>query len=193
MKTSWIVIVVAVVVVFLGILSFNNIKSQGNAVTTAWANVESVYQTRYDKIPQLVEVIKGHMKYEAQTLDAVISARSNAMSVKITPEVLKDPEALKAFQETQNQYTQALSKLLMLKEAYPELKTYTQTAKLMDEIAGVENRLNVARQRYNEEVKLYNNAGMTFPGVLFAGMAGFEIKATFSATQGANLAPNIKF
>ena len=173
---------------------YNSIQGLDEQVKGSWAEVQNQYQRRSDLIPNLVETVKGYAKHEAGTLQAVIEARSKAMSVTIDASKLSDPAALKRFQDAQGALTQALSKLVVLKEAYPDLKANANFITLSAQLEGTENRIAVARKRYIDTVAEYNKEVRFFPTNLTAKyLLHAEPKATFEATAGSDVAPKVQF
>lgn len=161
-------------------------------VKAKMAQVQTQYQRRSDLIGNLVETVKGAANFEKSTLTEVIEARAKATSIKLDPNDLT-PEKLKEFQAAQGQLSQALGRLMVVNEAYPELKANTNFLKLQDEIAGTENRIAVARKDFNESVQAYNVKIRVFPNNLFAGMMGFKLRGSFEADEEAQKAPKVKF
>ena len=196
MKKTWITIaVVAVVVIALfgwvkGV--YNGMVEQEEGVNTAWSQVENVYQRRADLIPNLVNTVKGYAAHESETLQGVIEARSKATQVSVNAEDLTEAN-IKKFQAAQGELQQALGRLLMLTENYPDLKANENFRDLQAQLEGTENRITVERQKFNETAKVYNTNIRKFPNNIFAGMFGFEKKGYFEAQQGAEKAPEVKF
>lgn len=196
MKKTWITIaVVAVVVIALfgwvkGV--YNGMVEQEESVNTAWSQVENVYQRRADLIPNLVNTVKGYAAHESETLQGVIEARSKATQVSVNAEDLTEAN-IKKFQAAQGELQQALGRLLMLTENYPDLKANENFRDLQVQLEGTENRITVERQKFNETAKVYNTNIRKFPNNIFAGMFGFEKKGYFEAQQGAEKAPEVKF
>lgn len=185
----WIVIGV---VVLWGISTYNGMVGKDQSANEAWANVESAYQRRMDLIPNLVNTVKGYANFEQETLTRVIEARASATQVKIDPTNLT-PEKLQEFQAAQTGVSSALGRLLVVAENYPDLKANQNFLDLQAQLEGTENRINVARNRFNETVRGYNAAIKTFPGNLLAGLAGFQARSFFEAQEGAEKAPEVKF
>lgn len=196
MKKTWIVIISIVAVIFIGFLWFkgmyNNMVNLDVDSTGQWANVESAYQRRADLIPNLVSTVKGYADFEKETLTAVIEARAKATQVKIDPSNIS-PEQLANFQNAQGEVSQALGRLLVTIERYPELKANQNFLELQSQLEGTENRINVERNRFNETVKAYNKYIKRFPQVLFAGSFGYEEKGFFKADAGSENAPKVEF
>ena len=192
------IVVIAIVVLLLfavigGVSGYNRIVKLDQGVSQAWSQVENVYQRRADLIPNLVETVKGAANFEQETLTKVIEARAAATQLKITPEMLNDPQMLQKFEHVQGDLSSALSRLLVTVEQYPELKANANYLALQDELAGTENRISVERLRFTETVQSYNTAVKTFPMNLLAGMFGFTPKAYFEAKEGAEEAPKVQF
>jgi LemA protein len=193
-KLIGIIIVVALLfVVVLGVSGYNGLVKKSEAVNTAWSQVENVYQRRADLIPNLVETVKGAANFEQETLTKVVEARASASQVKLTPEMLGDPQAMQRFEAAQGQLSGALSRLLVTVEQYPELKANANYLALQEQLEGSENRIAVERGRFNEVARDYNVAVKRFPMNFFAGMFGFAPKAYFEAREGAEEAPKVQF
>jgi LemA protein len=189
-------IVIAVVLIFAvlsGVSAYNKAVNLSEGVNQSWSQVENVYQRRADLIPNLVETVKGAANFEQTTLTQVIEARSKAVQIKVTPEMLNDPAALQKFEAAQNELSGALSRLLVTVERYPELKANANYLSLQDELAGTENRIAVERRRFTETVQKYNVAIKRFPMNMVAGMFGFTPKAYFEAREGSEEPPKVKF
>ena len=149
---------------------------------------------RADLIPNLVETVKGSAKHEAETLEAVISARAKASSIQLTMEDLSNPAAMQQLQAAQGGLTSALSKLMVLVERYPDLKANQNFLDLQTQLEGTENRINVARQRYNKAVEIFNGAIRVFPASLTNSLLlHLERKEYFRADEAAKTVPAVKF
>ncbi|SDF14388.1 LemA protein [Pricia antarctica] len=174
-------------------VGFNNkaVELEADA-KTAWSNVESSYQRRNDLIGNLVKTVQGAADFERGTLTDVIEARAKATSTTIDAGNLT-PQNMEAFQQAQSGLTGALSKLMVVVERYPELKANQNFLELQSQLEGTENRINVARDRFNEKVNLYDVHTSKFPGKLLAGMFGFEEMARYSADPGSQNAPDVDF
>ena len=193
-KLIGIIVVVALLfVVVLGVSGYNGLVKKNEAVNTAWSQVENVYQRRADLIPNLVETVKGAANFEQETLTKVVEARASASQVKLTPEMLNDPQAMQKFEAAQGELSGALSRLLVTVEQYPELKANANYLALQEQLEGTENRIAVERGRFNEVARDYNVAVKRFPMNFFAGMFGFGPKAYFQAAEGSEQAPRVKF
>lgn len=174
--------------------TYNTMVSMDESINAAWAQVENQYQRRYDLIPNLVETVKGYAAQEQETLTAVTEARSRAGGVmQMDESLLEDPEAFARFQEAQAGLGSALQRLLMVTENYPDLKSNQNFLALQDQLEGTENRIAVERQRFNEAARSYNTYIRQFPRVIIANMTGFEEKAYFKASAGAETAPQVEF
>ncbi len=174
-------------------VGFNNtaVEHEANA-KTAWSNVESSYQRRNDLIGNLVKTVQGAADFERGTLTDVIEARAKATSTTIDANNLT-PEKMAAFQQAQSGLTGALSKLMVVVERYPELKANQNFLELQAQLEGTENRINVARDRFNEKVNTYDIHTTKFPGKLLAGLFGFEEMARYKADAGSENAPDVDF
>ncbi len=173
---------------------YNQMQTNEEAVNAAWGNVESALQRRLDLIPNLVETVKGYASHEKDTLTAVVEARAKATQVKITPDTLADPQAMAAFQQAQGQMQSSLSRLLAVVENYPQLKADQNFRDLQNQLEGTENRINVARQRYNKTVEVYNASIRTFPNFITNSLLlHLKPKEYFKADAAAAQAPKVKF
>lgn len=173
--------------------AYNGLVSREESVTSAWAQVQNVYQRRLDLIPNLVETVKGYAAHEKETLQNVTEARANVSKLTVSPEMLNDPAKLKAYQDSQAQLGSALGRLLVVAEKYPDLKASQNFLALQTQLEGSENRITVERQRFNEAAQEFNTFRRVFPNVVVAGMMGFEKKAYFEADAAAAKAPQVKF
>jgi len=171
---------------------YNNMVELQEAIPKAWADVEAQYQRRADLIPNLVNTVKGYANFEQETLTKVMEARASATQVKIDPSNIT-PEALAQYQQAQNGVSSALSRLLVSVEAYPDLKANQNFLDLQAQLEGTENRITVARNRFNEVVQPYNVYIKKFPSNIIAGMFGFTAKGYFEAAAGSEKAPEVKF
>lgn len=194
---KWLIPVIIIVVVIFGIYSwaknFNNtaVVLQEDAKTT-WSNVESAYQRRNDLIGNLVKTVQGAADFEKETLTQVIEARSKATSTTIDANNLT-AENMAQFQQAQTGLTGALSKMLLVVERYPELKANANFLELQSQLEGTENRINVARDRFNEGVNNYNKHIKVFPNSMLAGMFNFDDMSRYKSNPGSENAPNVNF
>ncbi len=194
-KSNKILLVIVVLVVLVcmgGCNAYNGMVGNQEAAITALANVEATYQRRADLIPNLAKTVQAYAKHERETMEEVVKARAAASQVKLDADNLT-PEKMKAFQEAQGQLSQALGKLMVVVEKYPDLKASENFRSLQVQLEGTENRINEARQKYNDAVQTYNKDVRTFPNVIFAGMFGFEKMEKFEAATGAEKAPELNF
>lgn len=191
-KGLWITLGVVAVVVIWCVGAYNGLVSKETTVDEAWANVETVYQRRSDLIPNLVNTVKGYAAHEAQTLQAVTSARANATSITIDPSTAT-PEEMEKWMAAQDEVGKALGRLIAISESYPELKANENFRDLQVQLEGTENRISTERRKYNEVVKEYNVSVRRFPTNLVASIFGFDRKAMFEAQEGAEVAPVVQF
>jgi LemA protein len=189
-------VVIAVIVLAVGAWAvgiYNSLIGLEQGVNEKWAQVQNVYQRRADLIPNLVETVKGFAAQERNVLTEVTEARARATGVQLTPEALNDPKAMERFQAAQGQLSGALSRLLVVVERYPELKSNQNFLSLQSQLEGTENRITVERRRFNEAVREYNTRLNLFPGTIVARLAGFRPKAFFEAAPDAATPPKVKF
>jgi len=173
---------------------YNTIQENDEAVLAAWGNVEASYQRRADLIPNLVEVVKGYAAHEKDTLIAVAEARSKIGKVSLGAEVLNNPDAFAKFQSAQGGLSSALSRLMVVVERYPDLKADQGFRDLQHQLEGTENRINVARVRYNDAVRVFNTSIRTFPNNLTNKfLLQLPRRESFKAEAGAEKAPSVKF
>jgi LemA protein len=174
-----------VVVVLLGISSYNRLVGLKNQVANAWKQIDVQLKRRHDLIPNLINTVKGAMNFEKDTLEAVVSARNKAITASTSGNVAATAQA-------ETQLTGALSRLLAVVEAYPDLKATGNVAQLQEELTGTENKIGFARQLYNDTATQYNTAQQSFPTMLFAGMAGATPATLWEITDDAERAvPNV--
>ena len=173
----------------------NAIPTKEEAAKARWADVQSQYQRRADLVPNLVATVQGAAIQERTTLTQVVEARARATSVQVTPETLTDPQAFQRYQAAQGELSQALSRLLMVVENYPQLQSNQNFLALQSQLEGTENRIAVARRDYNEAVRDYNTSLRTFPTVIWANTihGGSEPMQLFTATEAAQSAPGVNF
>ena len=195
MKISKTLIAIIAAVVIIGgwaASAYNSMVQVQEKATTSLANVQSAYQRRADLIPNLVETVKGYAAHEKQTLEDVVSARSKATQITLDPENMTS-EKLKQFQQAQGELGSALGRLIAIQENYPDLKANENFRDLQVQLEGTENRINEARNSYNNTVQHYNVVIRSFPKNLLAGMFGFDKMDKFEAEAGAEKAPQVKF
>ncbi len=183
-----------VALVMLSGCGYNTMQQNEEAVNRAWGDLESQLQRRSDLVPNLVATVKGAASFEKETLTAVIEARSKATSIRLTPEMLSDPAAMSKFQAAQGQLSSSLSRLLVSVERYPELKATQSFRDLQVQLEGTENRISVARQRYNESVQVFNYSLRQFPNSMTNGvLLKLKPKEYFKADEAAKVVPQVKF
>lgn len=192
MKGLYVVLGILLLLVLMGGCSYNGMNKMRGDVDEKWANVQSSYQRRSDLIPNLVATVKGVADFEKTTLTQVIEARASATKMTVNANDLT-PEKLQQFQQSQGQLSQALGRLMVVAEQYPQLKANQNFTQLQDQLEGTENRIKVARDEYNAVVKTYNVKITSFPQVMYAGMFGFTKKPWFEADKGAEKAPAVQF
>jgi len=173
---------------------YNGLVNLDEGVKQAWAQVQTDYQRRADLIPNLVATVQGAANFEKSTLEGVIQARANATRPEINAgNLLNDPQAFQKFQQVQDNLGAALGRLMVVVEKYPELKANQNFLDLQTQLEGTENRITVARRRFNEAVQGYNTTQRSFPTVMFANMFGFPQKPYFEASAQAQEAPKVEF
>lgn len=196
-KAIIIIVVIAAVVLMLaqcGAGTYNKMVTMDEDVTSQWAEVQNQYQRRYDLIPNLVATVKGYASHESDVYTQVAEARSKAGGVvNVDEKILSDPEAFAKYQQVQDQLGSSLQRLLMVTENYPELKADQNFLALQDQLEGTENRITVARNRFNDSAKTYNSYIRSFPNNIIANMSNFEKKQYFTAAAEAQSAPKVQF
>jgi len=191
-KNIWLIGIIALAILFI-MSGINTIPTQDEQVKAAWSQVDNLYQRRMDLIPNLVETVKGYANFEKSTLTDVINARASATRVTLSPEMLSDPDAVKKFEQAQGALTNTLSRLMVVSERYPDLKANQQFLTLQSQLEGTENRIAIARRDYIAAVQQYNTTVRTFPGRIWAMIYGAQPKQVFTATEGADKPPAVKF
>lgn len=188
-------IALAVILVLWGVGKYNSLVELKQNVQKAWSNVEAQYQRRADLIPNLVNTVKGYAAHESETFQAVVEARNKATQTQINIENGEElsAEAIEKFQAAQNSLTGALGKLIAIAENYPELKADGLFQDLQSQLEGTENRVNVARQEFNEVSKEFNQTVLKFPTNLLAKIFGFNEFAYFKSAEGTEQAPVVEF
>lgn len=173
---------------------YNVMQANEEAVKAAWGDVEASYQRRNDLIPNLVEVVKAYAKHERETLTAVTEARARVGSMQMSKSMLDDPKAFAQFQEAQSVMGSALSRLMVVVEKYPDLKANQNFQDLQHQLEGTENRINVARTRYNKAVETFNTSVRVFPNnITNSLLLHLKLKEPFKAEAGTEKAPKVKF
>jgi LemA protein len=187
--------VLATSAVSLSGCGYNNLQSQDEQVTASWSEVVNQYQRRDDLVPNLVNVVKQYAEQEQEVFTQVAQARSQAGGITVTPELLNDPEAMERYAEAQSQMTGALSRLMAVSERYPDLKSDALFQDLQAQLEGTENRIAVARNRYIQEVQVYNTTVRQFPTNITAKVFGMETKPNFTVANedAISTAPEVNF
>ena len=188
------IVLISTTLFALGGCGYNSLQVQEESVFKAWSDVESTLQRRGDLIPNLVETVKGYAKHEAETLEAVINARAKATSTQLSTDDLSNSAAMAQFQEAQGNLTSSLGKLMLVVERYPDLKANQNFLDLQSQLEGTENRINVARQRYNKAVEVFNGAIRQFPASLTNSiLLHLDRKEYFKADETAKAVPKVTF
>jgi len=189
-----VLLLICAVFVLYGVFSYNKIIKLDETVKEKWSQVENVYQRRMDLIPNLVETVKGYTSHEKETLLAVTEARAKVGGmVNIGDKALNNPKLFQQFQQTQDAMSSALQRLMVVVEKYPDLKASQNYLSLQDQLEGTENRIAVARKRFNEASRNFNTYIKQFPKMYIAKAYGFTEKPYFEADKGAEKVPKVKF
>ncbi len=184
---------VAVGAVLWGVGDYNDMVARNEEVSKSWSVVESQYQRRMDLIPNLVETVKGTAGFEKSTLKAVVEARSRAGELTPTRETLDDPASFRKFEDAQSHLSSALSRLLVVMERYPDIRSSQAYRELLAQLEGTENAIQSARQDYNAAAQGYNTRIKMFPDKLVADYGRFKERPYFSAAPQSARAPEVKF
>ncbi len=192
MKNFWIVLAIVLGlaggVVGWGVSTSNQLVGLDEAMNEKWSQVENVYQRRADLIPNLVNTVKGYAKHEAEVLEEVTKARAQVGQIRVN-----DPKSLENFDRSQGQLSQALSRLMVVAEKYPDLKADQNFLNLQSQLEGTENRIAVERMRFNEAARSYNSYLRSFPQSIIASMRGFVARDYFKSEVTAKSAPKVEF
>jgi LemA protein len=172
---------------------YNDVIDRDEEVKAAWAEVQNQYQRRADLVPNLVNVVKGSAEFERDTLQKVVEARASVGSMKVDSSIVDDPAKLQAFEAAQAKLSGALSRLLVVSEAYPDLKASAQFRDLQAQLEGTENRITVARRRFIESVAEYNKTVLRFPSSIGASLRGKQVRPTFQGDVANEKPPEVKF
>lgn len=174
---------------------YNSIQTEDEQVKASWSEVLNQYQRRADLVPNLVNTVKGYANQEKEVLTRVTEARARVGSIQATPEMLSDPQAFAQFESAQGQLTSSLSRLLVVSENYPQLKSDANFRDLQAQLEGTENRIAVARNRYIRSVQQYNSTVRSFPNNLTAKAFGYNEKPNFSVANEAEISkpPRVDF
>jgi LemA protein len=195
MRKLWMSLLALLTVTLLSGCGYNTLQSADEQVKAAWAEVLNQYQRRADLIPNLVNTVKGFAEQEKEVLTRVTEARSRVGAIQATPELLNDPQAFERFQAAQGELSGALSRLLVVAENYPDLKSDANFRDLQAQLEGTENRIAVARNRYIKAVQEYNVTVRSFPTNLTAMMFGHRVKPSFTVENEAAISrpPTVDF
>ena len=174
---------------------YNGLVSTEQTVEESWSQVQNVYQRRADLVPNLVAAVKGAANFEQETLTRVIEARSKATQIQVGPEAVSDPQKFAQFQQAQDGLSSALSRLMVVVEQYPDIKSTAAYRDLMTQLEGTENRIAVERKRFNEVAAQFNTRLLKFPTNMVSGVLGwhFTKRPYFEATTSAQTAPKVDF
>lgn len=194
MRRIWLVVTILLLLLLTG-CGYNRLQAQDEQVKASWSEVVNQYQRRADLVPNLVNTVQGYAQQERDVLRQVTEARSRVGSVQVTPDVLNNPDAFARYQSAQGQLTSSLSRLLVVSESYPQLKSDANFRDLQAQLEGTENRITVARNRYIQAVRQYNTTVRSFPSNMTAKWFGFNEKPNFSVTNEAEIAkpPRVDF
>lgn len=173
--------------------SYNTLVTLDENVNQAWAQVENQYQRRADLIPNLVKTVQGYAEFEKSVLTEVTEMRSKVGQVKLSTDDLTDADKFKKFEDAQNQFSGAISRLLVVAENYPQLKANENFLSLQSQLEGTENRISVERKKFNEAVMDYNAKIRSFPTLITAKLFGFKEKQYFKSTPGSEKVPDVNF
>src|SRR5687767_4244777 len=195
MKKLFLALTMALATLSLGGCGYNTLQETDEQIKAGWAEVVNQYQRRADLIPNLVNTVKGFAAQEQQVLLGVTNARAKVGSIQATPELINDPNAFQQFAQAQGELSSALSRLLVVVERYPDLKSDANFRDLQAQLEGTENRIAVARNRYIKAVQDYNVTVRSFPSNLTAKMFGFKVKPNFTVEneRGISTAPKVDF
>ncbi|MDO9289403.1 MAG: LemA family protein [Thermodesulfovibrionales bacterium] len=194
MKKTFLYIVLGLMLAGISGCGYNTMQANEESVKAAWGDVEASYQRRNDLIPNLVETVKAYAKHEKETLTAVTEARAKVGSIQMSKAMLDNPAAFAQFQQAQGAMSSALSRLMLVVEKYPDLKANQNFQDLQHQLEGTENRINVARVRYNKAIETFNTSIRIFPNNLTNSMLlHLKLKEPFKAEAGAEKAPQVKF
>ncbi len=192
---SFLMIMLAPIVLSLAGCGYNAIQTQDEQVKASWSEVLNQYQRRADLVPNLVNTVKGYANQEREVLTSVTQARAQVGSIRATPELISDPQAFAKFEAAQGQLTSSLSRLLVVSENYPQLKSDANFRDLQAQLEGTENRITVARNRYIRSVQAYNTTLRVFPSNLTARAFGYQERPNFSVSNEAEISkpPRVDF
>lgn len=172
---------------------YNSLVTMDENVNQAWSQVENQYQRRADLIPNLVKTVQGYADFEKSVLTEVTEMRSKVGQIKLSADDLADEDKFKKFQEAQDQFSGAISRLLVVAENYPQLKANENFLSLQTQLEGTENRIAVERKKFNEAVQDYNTSIRRFPTLITAKIFGFKEKQYFKSSVGSEKTPDVNF
>ena len=187
------IVLIALILGFSIFGTYNNLVTLDEQVKNQWAQVQSAYQRRTDLIPNLVATVKGFAAQESNVLQSVVAERAKVGSIQVSPDMLNNPAAFQQFQQAQEGLSGALSRLMVVVERYPDLKSNQNFLELQSQLEGTENRIKVARDRFNEATKAYNERRRKIPARFYASFFGFQEKQYFQAAPGSEEAPVVDF
>lgn len=185
--------VIGAIIYFNAKGTYNKMVTSQEGVEAQWAQVENQYQRRADLIPNLVETVKGYKDFESETLTGVAEARSKVGQLTVSKEVLENPELMARFSDAQNELGQVLNRLMSVAESYPDLKANEGFSDLRIQLEGTENRISVARDRFNEAARAHNTMVKLFPNNIWAGIFDMDEVSYFQSAQGTEQAPKVEF
>lgn len=190
----WVLIVLAILAAY-GVLTYNALVKLRVQVDGAWADIDVQLKRRHDLVPNLVETVKGFAAQERETLQAVVEARAKVSQMNVDADIINNPQALQAFEQNQAALSSALSRLMVVVERYPDLKSNQNFLTLQSQLEGTENRISVARRDYIQAVQTYNTEIRTLPGRIWHSLlySDMPIRETFEAASGAEQAPQVQF
>ncbi|WP_456433426.1 LemA family protein [Thermosulfuriphilus sp.] len=194
MRKTLQVLIILILISGVSSCGYNQIQRNDEAVKKAWADLQAALQRRHDLIPNLVEVVKAYAKHEKETLEAITRARAKVGEIKLSGEIPSDPQAMAKLAKAEGELTTALSRLLMVAERYPELRSSDLFRDLLHQLEGTENRINVARVRYNRAVERFNVSIRIFPNNLTNQLLlRYSPKEPFQAPTGVEEVPKVRF
>lgn len=187
------IVILAVIIIMWAVGIRNNVVRLEEKVNGSWSEVETQYQRRADLIPNLVNTVKGYADFERGVLTDVTEARAKVGQLNISPEILNNPALFEQFQSAQSELGGAISRLLVTVENYPVLKANENFLQLQAQLEGTENRIAVARSRFNQDIQGFNSYIKVFPNAIIANLFGFNEKQYFKAAAGSENAPKVEF
>jgi LemA protein len=186
-------LILSIFLIFLSGCGYNSLVTMDENVNQSWSQVENQYQRRADLIPNLVKTVQGYADFEKSVLTEVTEMRSKVGQIKLSTDDLADEDKFKKFEEAQNQFSGAISRLLVVAENYPQLKANESFLALQTQLEGTENRIAVERKKFNESVQEYNTSIRSFPTLITAKIFGFKEKQYFKSVPGSEKTPDVNF